>query len=177
VADLPAAFSGAGSAGWQSDGKIVFTTGFSGLLQLPEKGGDPSPLLNLEADDADFHDVSVLPENRGVLFAVHRAVQGVTELTGDKDRAALARESFAKTGWRGFLLAMADKTRRPRRLPSYHLTIFYVALGENDLAIDQLTASYDDRDADMCWLKTNPRFDALRGDPRFQQLIAKVGFP
>jgi serine/threonine protein kinase len=80
MADLPGAFSGAGAAAWQADGNIVFTTGFTGLMQLPEKGGDPSSLLSVGPDEADFHDVDLLPDNRGVLFAVHRAVQGLDTL-------------------------------------------------------------------------------------------------
>src|SRR5438132_6073471 len=77
ITDLPDVFSGAGAASWRSEGNIVFTTGDSGLMQVAAQGGDPIPLLNVGADEADFHDASVLPDGRGVLFAVHRAVQGV----------------------------------------------------------------------------------------------------
>ncbi|HUS13329.1 MAG TPA: protein kinase [Pyrinomonadaceae bacterium] len=77
ITDLPDLFSGAGAASWRADGVIIFTTGDSGLMQVPAQGGDPSALLNVGADEADFHDASLLPDGRGVLFAVHRAVQGV----------------------------------------------------------------------------------------------------
>ena len=77
ITDLPDELSGAAGAGWRGDGTIIFTTGFGGLMQVPAQGGDPTPLLNVEADEADFHDASLLPNGRGVLFAVHRTVQGV----------------------------------------------------------------------------------------------------
>ena len=77
IADLPDLLSGAGSASWRSDGTIIFTTGFSGLMKVPAQGGDPSPMLNVGPDEADFHDAQLLPDGRGVLFAVHRTVQGV----------------------------------------------------------------------------------------------------
>ena len=77
ITDLPDAFTGAGAASWRADGIIIFTTGSSGLMQVAAQGGDPTPLLNVGADEADFHDASVLPDGRGVLFAVHRSVQGV----------------------------------------------------------------------------------------------------
>jgi Tol biopolymer transport system component len=77
IADLPDILSGAGSASWRSDGAIIFTTGFSGLMQTPAQGGDPSRMLNVGPDEADFHDADLLPDGRGVLFAVHRTVQGV----------------------------------------------------------------------------------------------------
>jgi eukaryotic-like serine/threonine-protein kinase len=77
ITDLPDIFSGAGAASWRADGVIIFTTGDSGLMQVPAQGGDPTPLLNVGADEEDFHDASLLPDGRGVLFAVHRSVQGV----------------------------------------------------------------------------------------------------
>jgi Tol biopolymer transport system component len=77
ITDLPDLLTGAGAASWRADGTIVFTTGSGGLFQVPAQGGDPTPLLNVGADEADLHDVSVLPDGRGVLFAVHRSIEGV----------------------------------------------------------------------------------------------------
>ena len=77
IADLPDNISGAGSAGWRPDGTIILTTGFSGLLQVQAGGGDVSHLLDVGSDEADFHDVSLLPDGRGAIFAVHRSVQGI----------------------------------------------------------------------------------------------------
>lgn len=76
ITDLPDVLTAAGAASWRADGTIVFTTGSSGLMQVPAQGGDPAPLLSVGADEADFHDVSAMPDNRGVLFTVHRSVQG-----------------------------------------------------------------------------------------------------
>jgi serine/threonine protein kinase len=76
ITDLPDVFTGAGAATWRSDGSIIFTTGATGLIQVAAQGGDPTPLLDVGADEADFHDVSVLPDGRGVLFSVHRSIQG-----------------------------------------------------------------------------------------------------
>ena len=77
IAEITDTISGAAAAGWRPDGTIVFTTGYGGLLQAQARGGDVSHLLDVGPDDADFHDVSLLPEGRGALFAVHRTVQGV----------------------------------------------------------------------------------------------------
>jgi serine/threonine-protein kinase len=73
IADLPDILSGAGSASWRSDGEIIFTTGFSGLMKVPAQGGDSSSMLDVGADEADFHDAQLLPDRRGVLFVVHRS--------------------------------------------------------------------------------------------------------
>jgi tetratricopeptide (TPR) repeat protein len=99
------------------------------------------------------------------------------DLLGDKGSAALARESFSTGGWRGFLLAMTDSSHRSPILNSIDLANFYIALGEKDAAIRALNRAYDERSSDFRSLKVDPRFDPIRGDPRFQELYRTVGLP
>ena len=57
------------------------------------------------------------------------------------------------------------------------LAIAYAHLGENDRAFEQLERRYRDRGFEMLTLKTNPDLDPLRSDPRFQDLVRRVGLP
>jgi eukaryotic-like serine/threonine-protein kinase len=57
------------------------------------------------------------------------------------------------------------------------LAIAYAHLGENDGAFEQLERRYRDRGFEMLTLKTNPDLDPLRSDPRFQDLVRRVGLP
>ena len=57
------------------------------------------------------------------------------------------------------------------------LAVAYAHLGENDLAFEQLERCYRDREFGMLTLKTNPGLDNLRSDPRFQDLLRRVGLP
>ena len=52
---------------------------------------------------------------------------------------------------------------------------FTSGLGDQTRALDLLDQAYRDRDVWMTWLGVEPRFDALRGEPRFQQLLRGVG--
>ncbi|HVS02447.1 MAG TPA: protein kinase [Thermoanaerobaculia bacterium] len=61
-----------GGAAWLPDGRIVFTTGSSALLQVADRGGRASTFLPLGEGEADFHYVSSLPEGKGLLTVVHR---------------------------------------------------------------------------------------------------------
>ncbi len=71
VADLPTNVGPFGG-GWTEDGKIVFTTGYSGLLQVSEQGGDLTTILEPDPEtEVDFHHARVLPEGKGVLFGIH----------------------------------------------------------------------------------------------------------
>lgn len=77
IGTVPQEFTAAGGAAWLEDGRIVFATGGSGLLQLPADGGTVTSLLDLDpTTEADFHNVSALPGGRGVLFVRHPAVAG-----------------------------------------------------------------------------------------------------
>jgi TolB-like protein/Tfp pilus assembly protein PilF len=100
-----------------------------------------------------------------------------TELSGDKSTAALARESFAQGGWKGFLQALTDKSPRPSVLNHVRTSLFYVALGNKNAAINELNAGWEERTTQLRELKADPRFDPLRDDPRFRELYRKVGLP
>lgn len=97
----------------------------------------------------------------------------INELFNHTQTVILMRESFAKGGWQGFLRAMTKQQQSP--LPPYIIATFYVELGENDKALAILNQMYEDRNSDLVMLKVDPRFDPLRGDPRFQDLLRRVG--
>jgi TolB-like protein/Tfp pilus assembly protein PilF len=53
--------------------------------------------------------------------------------------------------------------------------VIYASLDERDKAIEWLEKGYEDRAFQMQFLKVDPRWDKLRDDPRFQELLKKVG--
>jgi|ERR1043166_4999338 tetratricopeptide (TPR) repeat protein len=53
----------------------------------------------------------------------------------------------------------------------------YAALGEKDQAFDWLNKSIDEHGLDTGRLKVDMRFDNLRSDPRFTELLKRVGLP
>jgi len=59
----------------------------------------------------------------------------------------------------------------------YDVVLEYAALGKVDEAIAWLERSFAERETDLTGLAVDPRLDALRGDPRFQALQARMDFP
>jgi TolB-like protein/DNA-binding winged helix-turn-helix (wHTH) protein/Flp pilus assembly protein TadD len=53
----------------------------------------------------------------------------------------------------------------------------YVGLGDKDEAMRWLEQGYKERDLWLALLKVWPRFDPLRSDPRFQDLLRRMNFP
>jgi tetratricopeptide (TPR) repeat protein len=61
-----------------------------------------------------------------------------------------------------------------------HAIIFasvYIALGDKDEALNWLEKAYENRDWSLLQLKVTPHWDPLRSDPRFQNLVRRVGLP
>jgi TolB-like protein/DNA-binding winged helix-turn-helix (wHTH) protein/Tfp pilus assembly protein PilF len=56
----------------------------------------------------------------------------------------------------------------------YPLAFIHVALGKNDKALASLEKAYDARSTWMPWLKVEPKFDPLRSDPRFMDLLKRL---
>jgi tetratricopeptide (TPR) repeat protein len=57
------------------------------------------------------------------------------------------------------------------------LALLYDALGKRDEAFAVLEQSFADRAGDLGYMRTNPKFDNLRTDPRFQDLLRRMGLP
>ena len=60
----------------------------------------------------------------------------------------------------------------PQELAKVHL-----GLGENEKALTRLQQGYQVAEEEMMWIKTDPIFDSLRDDPRFQKIVADMNFP
>jgi hypothetical protein len=60
---------------------------------------------------------------------------------------------------------------------SVDLAKLYAALGKNDEAMDSLEKAYAARHFGVLSLRVDPVFDTLRSDPRYAELVRKIGFP
>jgi tetratricopeptide (TPR) repeat protein len=88
--------------------------------------------------------------------------------------------ALAKLGKRDEAQAMLDellKLSSQRYVPPYHIAIVYHGLGENAQALTWLEKGYEIRDPKMAFLKVEPKWNDLRSDPRFEELMRRMGFP
>jgi tetratricopeptide (TPR) repeat protein len=51
----------------------------------------------------------------------------------------------------------------------------YIASGNIDQAIEAIARSLEEREPLSAFLKLDPEFDPLRGDPRFDELVSRLG--
>jgi eukaryotic-like serine/threonine-protein kinase len=64
---------------------------------------------------------------------------------------------------------------KPRRGSGYDVAVVYVGLGEKEKAFEWLDKAYEQRDDFLAYLKADPRFDPLRTDTRFDNLLHRLG--
>ncbi|MBA2647637.1 MAG: protein kinase [Pyrinomonadaceae bacterium] len=87
--------------------------------------------------------------------------------------------AYAVSGRRDEARAVIEElkeTLKRKYVSPYDIATIYVGLGEKDEALRWLEKAYDDRSGWLgMWLKVDPKFDSLRSDPRFADLMRRVG--
>jgi DNA-binding winged helix-turn-helix (wHTH) protein/lipoprotein NlpI len=91
---------------------------------------------------------------------------------------------------RGFVAGIAGRTDEAedtlvelRRLAgkkfvtSYGVSLVHAGLGQKDSAFAWLDKAFDEKSHWLVWLRLDPRWKGLRSDPRFAELVSRVGFP
>ena len=72
-------------------------------------------------------------------------------------------------------LAQLNEAAKQRYAAAYAIAVAYAGLGEKDQAFEWLERSNSDRAWDILYVKTDPMMDSLRSDPRFAELVKRVG--
>ena len=72
------------------------------------------------------------------------------------------------------MLAALSRRRAESYVSPWTLASIHARLGETGEALDWLERAFEERDPALVWLKVHPRFDALRAEPRFQVLLARL---
>jgi len=73
------------------------------------------------------------------------------------------------------LLAVLQRRRKAGYVPAGAFVNAYLGLGENDQAFVWLEEAYKEQSNILQFLKVHPFFDPIRGDPRFADLVRRVG--
>lgn len=102
-------------------------------------------------------------------------IQQALELSGRPSHKALLAYALAGAGRAGEARALLRDMLRPNPgsfVPPVDLAAVHVALGEADEALRVLRRGVDERDEEMMYLRVDPRYDPIRSDPRFAEVLA-----
>jgi len=104
-------------------------------------------------------------------------------LTGDPvdaDAAAALEQGYRSAGWKGALakaIEFGQAQRKNGYYPAISIARFYADLGDKEQAFHWLNIAYQEHDWLLIGLNTYFQLDPLRSDPRFAELVRKVGLP
>lgn len=69
------------------------------------------------------------------------------------------------------------QSARQDRRPDAFSAVANIALGRNNEAFEWLEKSCKEGLVSITWIKVDPRLDPIPSDPRFQDLVRRVGLP
>jgi tetratricopeptide (TPR) repeat protein len=124
-------------------------------------------------------------------WAEHKYPQALQEwktdaqLEGDKNSAEWAAAldaGFRSGGWpaalrKGIEVSLAQRKAKSGYVSPYGIAEFYADSGDKDHAFEWLNTAYQEHDVNLINLRTDFAFDSLRSDPRYAELVRKIGFP
>jgi TolB-like protein/DNA-binding winged helix-turn-helix (wHTH) protein/Tfp pilus assembly protein PilF len=119
-------------------------------------------------------------EGTGKLLEAISEYRKAVELSdGDPNSTAALAHAFAVIGKKAEaekILQDFERKSKKADVPPYLMATMYASLGDKDRAFEFLEKAYQERSLGMAEdLKADLRIDGLRSDPRFQNLLARVG--
>ena len=109
------------------------------------------------------------------------AYKSAVEMSGGMVIAhAALGHAFARSGFRGEAgQVLADLAERSKQVyvSSYDVATIHAGFGDADAAFTWLDRAAEERASFLLHLQWDPRFDPLRGDPRFRALLERIGLP
>jgi TolB-like protein len=114
--------------------------------------------------------------NKGLYQEAVAAYARQKQLDGEPaTEVAAFREVFAKESWPGFLRLRIRSLEAQGQPDCDEIASFYARVGDLDRAFAWLEKTYAGRSARLTHLKVNARYDNLRADPRFADMLRRVG--
>lgn len=112
--------------------------------------------------------------------AIKAYQKGISEAGRRPNFLAVLAYAYAASGRRAEAMKIRDELTtmaKEQDVSPYDLAILYTGLGEKDQALDQLSKALDERAGWIIYLKVEPLFDPLHSEPRFTDLVRRLGLP
>ena len=123
--------------------------------------------------------ISDVYTEKGMHAEAVAAAKKAGEISGNSQSEAYRAYVLARWGKQAEARAVLDellKLSNERYVPPYIFAVVYNALGESDKALDYLEKGFAEKDVRMVFLKVEPKWNNLRSDARFIDLMQRMNF-
>jgi tetratricopeptide (TPR) repeat protein len=96
---------------------------------------------------------------------------------GAKKEPMAVHQAYLDAGYKSWLRKRIDLAKNRSVVDEGDVAQCYAVLGDKDQAFFWLNKGYEDREAGVFYLGVIPLFDSLRSDPRFADLLRRMGLP
>ncbi len=134
--------------------------------------------LNLDQSDPSLHYyLGLAYEQKGQYEKAIGLFESATELS---ERAPLylsaLGHAYGQAGMHEQSVDVLEELQQSVDPSPFSLAVVHLGLGNNEDALDLLSKAVDAGNFQVLYLKAGPRFDGLRDDARFAELLARMGW-
>ena len=143
------------------------------LIEASQRG-----LLLDPKDSAHHYTLGVGYEGMGRLQEAISEYQKAIALSGDSQSIVSLAHAYSAVGRKAEadkILHDLERKIRGKSVSPYTMATIYATFGENDKAFEFLEKAYSEKSLDLLSLKSDLLLDRLRPDPRFQNLLQRIG--
>jgi serine/threonine-protein kinase len=136
--------------------------------------------IGMDSKFPEAHSIlGLVYEQQGLYSKAVAEIERSVELSGSDQRGSLGH-LYAISGRRDDAQRLIDQLQEESKrqfVSPYYIAKIYAGLGEKSQAFAWLEKAYTERDSNIVSLKVDAEFDSLRPDPRFTDLLRRMGFP
>ncbi len=118
-----------------------------------------------------YEGLSRIYEIKGDYTSAYQFFLKREERSPRKDRLEIYQKVYETAGWMGVRRELAESLGKQH----FDFARLYALQGEKDAAFESLNKAVEKREWHIVTLKVEPAFDSLRYDPRFDELLGRVG--
>lgn len=115
---------------------------------------------------------------KGAYGEAIREMQKAEQLEKTAEVLGRAGNAYAVAGKRNEaerVLQGLMELSKQRYVPPFGASLIHIGLGDRDQAFESPEKAYEERSAWLIWIKADPLFDSIRSDPRFADLLRRMG--
>jgi Tfp pilus assembly protein PilF len=159
------------SINWDIGVNLFFMRQYDRAIEQHQK------TLEMEPDFVPAHTGLIPNYQKKGMYAEAMAEMKKANALGTPEGEAALSYAYAVAGQREEaqkILNELTEQSKQRYVSPFSFALIYMGLGDNDRAFEWLNKTFDENPYRISFIKVNPRFDSLRSDPRFTDLLRRM---